>query len=149
MMMDIEIIWFFKLIGSDELVVVEKSNLKTFLEMVELYSEPHDDSYVGLAMTLFPAIIFSGNVFCWMVLVGWTSVMFGSMLLASFDLFGGGVKVIVSMLSGDGGGLLFNINRWCGQIGFGFISAGDLVSVTMEVDLFGGKVILVDFVNEE
>ncbi|HSH15246.1 MAG TPA: hypothetical protein VLD18_04370 [Verrucomicrobiae bacterium] len=149
MMTDTETTWFFKLTGPDELVAAEKTNLKSFLETVELHSEPHDDPHAGLATTPPPATTPSGNVPRWTVPTGWTSVTPGSMLLASFDLPGGGAKVTVSSLSGDGGGLLPNVNRWRGQIGLGPISTGELASVTTEVDLPGGKATLVDLANDE
>ncbi len=149
MMTDTETTWFFKLTGPDELVAAEKTNLKSFLETVELHSEPHDDPHAGLATTPAPATTPSGNVPRWTVPAGWTAVTPGSMLLASFDLPGGGAKVTVSSLSGDGGGLLPNVNRWRGQIGLGPISAGELASVTTEVELPGGKATLVDLANDE
>jgi hypothetical protein len=149
MMTDTDTTWFFKLTGPDELVAAEKTNLKNFLETVELHSEPHDNPHAGLATTPPPTTTPSGNVPRWTVPQGWTSVTPGSMLLASFDLPGGGAKVTVSTLSGDGGGLLPNVNRWRGQIGLGPISAGELASVTTEVDLPGGKATLVDLANDE
>lgn len=149
MMTEADTTWFFKLTGPDELVAAEKTNLKGFLETVELHTESHDDPHASLATTPPPATIPAGNLPGWKVPTGWTPVPPGSMVLASFDLPGGDAKVTVSSLSGDGGGLLPNINRWRGQIGLGPINSSELASVTTEVELPSGKATLVDLANDE
>ena len=145
--------WFFKLTGTDELVAQEKANLKGFLEKVELHAATEDDPHAGLASApptqSPPPAAPAPGLPKWTVPAGWTAATPGPMLLASFDLSGGGGKVTVSSLGGDGGGLLMNVNRWRGQIGLSPVTGDQLSGVTKEIDVASGKATLVDLSNND
>ena len=69
------------------------------------------------------------------------------MRLASFEIPGNGEPgdVSVSTLSGTGGGLLSNVNRWRGQVGLGPLDEAGLGRESTTLDLAGGrKATLVD-----
>jgi len=75
-------------------------------------------------------------------------------LLAEYSIPGANgtkAEVNVAVLSGDGGGLLSNVNRWRGQLGLAPISEGDLSSpqFTKSMDVPGGKATLVDFTGKD
>src|SRR5690606_181737 len=60
---------------------------------------------------------------------------------------GDGVECYVTMLGGDGGGLLANVNRWRGQIGLQTTDAASLVGLPT-VPMLGGEATLVELVGE-
>ena len=69
------------------------------------------------------------------------------MRLASFEIPGEGDPgdVSVSNLSGTGGGLLSNVNRWRGQVGMAPLDDAGLARESIAIDLDGGrKATLVD-----
>ncbi len=53
----------------------------------------------------------------WKVPEAWKQEQAGQFVTAAYALPGGG-RVTISKLSGDGGGLTANLNRWRGQLGF-------------------------------
>lgn len=53
----------------------------------------------------------------WKVPEDWKPEKNGQFVTAAYTLPGGG-RVTISKLSGDGGGLTANLNRWRGQLGF-------------------------------
>jgi len=55
---------------------------------------------------------------------------------------GGAAECTVTLLAGDGGGLLANINRWCGQLGAPPLAASDLAGLE-HVPMAGGDGVLV------
>jgi hypothetical protein len=71
------------------------------------------------------------------------------MVLASYQLPDGDGSVTVSSLSGDGGGLLANVNRWRNQIQLPPLSGDQLSEVTGEIDVSTGAATLVDLVNDD
>lgn len=72
----------------------------------------------------------------WMLPAGWKEKAAGMMRVASFDAPQGGDVSIVN-LSGDGGGLLNNVNRWRAQMGLAAIEAKDLDKEVRGLDLVG------------
>jgi hypothetical protein len=62
------------------------------------------------------------------------------MRLASFDIpnAAGNGDVSISKLSGNGGGLLANVNRWRGQVGLAPLEAGALAANSKTVATAGG-----------
>lgn len=74
----------------------------------------------------------------WKLPSGWKEKAAGMMRVASFDAPQGGDVSIVN-LSGDGGGLLNNVNRWRAQMGLAAIEAKDLDQEVQGLDLVGTK----------
>lgn len=67
---------------------------------------------------------------------GWTQKLPpGAMLLHEFTA--GQARMTVSMLGGNGGGLLANVNRWCGQLGLEAFDQEGLMQVVKPVMVDG------------
>jgi hypothetical protein len=83
----------------------------------------------------------------WQVPASWKEVPPSQMLLAKFvvpDPSQPKAEVTVSVLGGDGGGLLANINRWRRQLNLEPVENATLGQVTTSLDVLGRKAILVD-----
>ena len=83
----------------------------------------------------------------WTAPGNWEEVAPGQMVLARFRSTGKddqSAEVTVSALSGDGGGLLDNVNRWRRQIGLGPAEEADLAHLVTQLDGRGGRFMLVD-----
>ncbi len=76
----------------------------------------------------------------WQVPSGWKAAGPKPMRLASFDIpnAAGNGDVSISKLSGNGGGLLANVNRWRGQVGLAPLEAGALAANSKAVATAGG-----------
>ena len=76
----------------------------------------------------------------WQVPAGWKAAGPKPMRLASFDIpdAAGNGDVSISKLSGNGGGLLANVNRWRGQVGLAPLEAGALAANSKTVATAGG-----------
>jgi hypothetical protein len=74
------------------------------------------------------------------------------MVMKSFSIAGdAGQKAVVSIsvLSGEGGGTLANVNRWRKQLSLPDIAEEGLPKVTQSLDVLGGKATLVDFTGTD
>ena len=56
----------------------------------------------------------------------------------------GSANVSMTVLQGDGGGLLSNVNRWRGQLGLEPVEEGDLKDMLKPVETLGDEALLVD-----
>ncbi len=147
--------WFFKMTGDAELVAQQKATYIEFLKSLKLESpqqaglppsHPPIDGAGALAQTPAAPPSTEGKP-KWNVPSGWREVPGGQFLVAKFSIAGEGnaqADVNVSMSSGDGGGLLANVNRWRQQLGLSVTTDTELASSAKSVDLAGGKVTLVD-----
>lgn len=61
------------------------------------------------------------------------------------DSFFGKANVSLTVLQGDGGGLLENINRWRGQLGLEPVEESGLEELLQPVPALGNDAVLVDF----
>jgi hypothetical protein len=78
---------------------------------------------------------------------GWKEVPGGQFLVAKFAVGGATntqTSVNVSMSTGDGGGLLANVNRWRNQLSLGPLAEADLAKEIQPLDLPAGKASLAD-----
>jgi hypothetical protein len=57
--------------------------------------------------------------------------------------------VSVSMLAGQGGGVIANVNRWRGQLGLSPLSEEDFSKQAQTVDVMGGQGTLVDMTGTD
>ncbi len=64
----------------------------------------------------------------WSTPAGWTAQGPATMRLETFDL-GGGVSCWLTLLRGDGGGLVANVQRWAGQVGLPMLSTAELAAL--------------------
>ncbi len=150
--------WFFKLAGPSHLVETEKASFLRFLESVnfnkiqqELQSRtPHQTASPNLQT----AALRSRKMPQWEAPASWQSASpKSSMQLARFHLSHpkeGDAEITVSVLSGDGGGLLPNVNRWRRQINLPPLELESLGNVTRQLDLKDErKGVLVDITGGE
>lgn len=145
--------WFFKLAGPAHLVETEKASFLHFLESVnfpkiqqELQSRSPRQTASPTLQTAAPQ---SRETPRWNAPENWQSAPPKSALqLARFHISHpqeGDAELTVSVLNGDGGGLLPNVNRWRGQIRLPPMEPKSLGDVTQPLDFDGErKGVLVD-----
>jgi hypothetical protein len=132
--------WFFKMTGEDESVRDQKPAFVEFLKSCEIDYSSHAEQAprVASAPSSRPT---------WKVPPSWQEVAPSRMLLAKFvlpDPKEPKAEVTVSVLGGDGGGLLANINRWRRQLTLEPLEDDALGKVSTPLDVAGRKGILVD-----
>lgn len=149
--------WFFKLAGPGHLVETEKASFLRFLESVNFHKIQQEiqsrDSFQTASPTLQTAPR-SREMPRWNAPENWQSApATSSVLLARFHISQpqeGDAEMTVSVLSGDGGGLLPNVNRWRRQISLAPLEPESLGDVTRPLDLDGErKGVLVDMSGGE
>jgi hypothetical protein len=153
--------WFFKMTGDEGLVAEQKPAFVEFLKSVTFPaagaqaqlppSHPPIDG--GSMMAPAGAAATSGQAKPnWEVPSGWKEIPGGQFLVAKFVLAGAAntqANVNVSMASGDGGGIVPNVNRWRSQLGLGPEAEADLTKEFKPLDLAGGKATLVDISGQD
>lgn len=143
--------WFFKMRGDMGHMDSELDSFKSFLTSVDFTAAPTPPAGGMTGMATSPGSASSSGNPNWTVPAGWNEEAPGPMLSASFGVSGSSgqsAKITVSALGGNAGGLLPNINRWCGQIGIAPITEGDLDSVVSPLELSSGSAQLVELNNE-
>jgi hypothetical protein len=147
--------WFFKMTGDDQLVAQQKPTLIEFLKTLKMEkpqmeglppSHPPIDGSSLPAQSPATASSSEGKP-NWEVPAGWSEVPGGQFLVAKFNIAGESnaqAAVNVSMSTGDGGGLLANVNRWRQQLGLSPASETDLAKTATSVEIAGGKATMVD-----
>jgi len=88
----------------------------------------------------------------WRVPEGWRKLAGKrSMRVATFEADGpaGPVQIAVSVLPGDAGGILANVNRWRGQLGLGPIARTDLGECVESLAIDGREAFLVDLADAD
>lgn len=93
----------------------------------------------------------SGNV-TWVAPAGWKEKPGSGFRYATFVVPGGGGStgdLSVTVLSGDAGGLLSNVNRWRGQIGLPGLTDAQLIDASKKVSSSGTSFTVVNFVSED
>ncbi len=87
----------------------------------------------------------------WTVPRGWQEVSAGSFLIAKFTIAGDGgsapATVNVSQSTGDGGGLMPNVNRWRGQLGLPPVN--EALAVTFSFPGGQGQVVNINGTNTQ
>jgi len=147
--------WFFKMTGDDQLVAQQKAKFVEFLKTLKLESPrmaglppshpPIDGS--SPATTAPPAPASGDGKPTWQVPPGWSEVPGGQFLTAKFNITGEAgaqAAVNVSTSSGEGGGLLANVNRWRQQLGLAPVGEAELAKSATSMELAGVKATLVE-----
>jgi len=157
--------WFFKMRGDSDVVAGAKPAFFEFLKSVHfgaseaaaMPSNPHASmpgmSGMGMgAGTGMAAPAQSGEQPNWNIPANWTETTPCAMVLKSFSIPGdAGQKaaVTISVLGGEGGGTLANINRWRKQLNLPELAEDGLPKATESLDVLGGKATLVDFAGTD
>lgn len=147
--------WFFKMRGDPDVVAGAKPAFLEFLKSVQFgageAAKPAADPHAGMAgmgmgAGLAAATSPNGEP-KWNAPANWTETPPGAMVTKSFSIAGeAGQKAVVtiSVLQGEGGGTLANVNRWRGQLSLPAIAEDALAALTNSLDVLGGKGTLVD-----
>jgi hypothetical protein len=145
--------WFFKMTGEDQYVTSQKKHFLQFLKSVS-FAENAPDQGRGTSTTTIsvspttPDALNENANSSWSIPPGWQSLPPSQFLLAEFSIPGANgakAEVNVAELSGEGGGLLANVNRWRGQLGLDAVGENELPQLAQSLDVPGGKATLVDF----
>ncbi len=154
--------WFYKMTGDADLVEKQKPAFVEFLKSLNFgavaptqtempAANPAGGGGMGTLLTA-PTLAAGGNKPNWQVPAGWQEVPAAQFLLAEYSIAGAGgakAEVNVASLSGDGGGLLANVNRWRRQIGLAALDENGLDQLVTSVDAGGGKADLVDMTGTD
>jgi hypothetical protein len=151
---------FFKITGENALVAEQKPQFLAWLKSVDTGGGGGES--VPEASSAAPAAPVSGTASAapagsaglsgsvagggtdglpnWQVPSGWKAAGPKPMRLASFDIpdAAGNGDVSISKLSGNGGGLLANVNRWRGQVGLAPLEASALAANSTALTTAGG-----------
>ena len=151
--------WFFKMRGDSDVVAGAKPAFLEFLKSVQFgageAAKPAADPRAGMAgmpgmgmgAGLAAATSPSGEP-KWNAPANWTETPPGAMVTKSFSIAseaGQKAAVTISVLQGEGGGTLANVNRWRGLLSLPPIAEDALAALTNSLDVLGGKGTLVDF----
>ena len=141
---------FFKITGESALVAEQKPQFLAWLKSVDTGGGGGESAPEASASSSAPAPASAPAVSGgsggtdglpnWQVPSGWKAAGPKPMRLASFDIpdAAGNGDVSISKLSGNGGGLLANVNRWRGQVGLAPLEAGALAANSKAVATAGG-----------
>jgi len=111
--------WYFKMRGDDSVVRDQKPAFLEFLKSISFEAAPAmamADPHAGMSAGTAPAaapVNFDGTL-----PVGWKEIPNPQMLLAKYVIQWSGdakAEVNISMLAGQGGGVMMNVTRWRGQ----------------------------------
>jgi hypothetical protein len=151
--------WFVSMIGEDAFVREQKPVFLEFLKSFSFHesgshSEPTGaGSPIGTDVEEVPRVATGPKKNVWNAPAAWQEVPATQMLLAKFVATGdAGTKadISISVLSGDGGGVLANLNRWrVQQLGLSAASEADLPQLITSLDVSTGKAMLVDMTGKD
>ena len=147
--------WFFKMTGEDAFVVAQKPAFVQFLKSVNFIENAASTASVpemsqGDQKVLVPRanqVVTDGKP-VWTIPAGWQEAPPSQFLLAKFLIAGADgrqAQVNINSLTGDGGGLAANANRWRGQLGLPPMT--DVLKTSFEVP--GSKASVVDFTGTD
>ena len=143
------ILWFVKMAGDDELVAAQKPAFIQFLKSVDFHEGSHGPAAAPAApvSTNTEKVPAEAGLPNWQAPEGWQERAPGPMLTAAWTATGENgaqADVTVSKLSGDGGGLVANVNRWRGQLGLQPASESEITSAVEWQEIGSGRSYLVD-----
>jgi len=153
--------WFFKMTGDAALVEQQKPEFTGFLKSVTFSTATPADALppghpsIGggdQSAPMMPAETARANKPPWAVPAGWQEVPAAQFLLAEYSMAGANgakAEVNVAQLSGNGGGVLPNVNRWRGQIGLDPVDEVGLLKVTTTMPVGGGQATFVDMTGKD
>jgi hypothetical protein len=146
-------VWFFKMIGSADLV---KSQKDAFVQFAAAYPLPHDHDHAEQgqpAATVSPppqneapaSAAPAGEARSrWSAPSGWVEQQPGAMQDAKFAVAGGKAVMTISIFENSGGDLRPNVDRWRAQIGLKPATDEEFSKSVTPLDLPEGKATIVD-----
>jgi hypothetical protein len=145
--------WFFKMTGDDSIVRDQKPAFVQFLKSITFQPAVQPIQFAraprALSTNSKQTPRENSEKPIWIVPAGWQEVPAGQMLVAKFLISGdNGAKAELNV-GAAGGGLLFNINRWRGQLGLAPLQETDLEKQLQPLDVAGGKAMLVDMAGTD
>lgn len=149
--------WFFKITGDSGLVEAQKPAFIAFLKSVSFGAPVAAPAQAPMDMSQLPPLhppiggmnssAPAGDKPTWTVPADWQPAPLAQFLIAKYVIAGAdgaSAAVNVSSLTGDGGGLLANVNRWRDQLNLAHVTEGDLANLTA-IDASGGKASVIEF----
>jgi hypothetical protein len=141
--------WFFRLSGEADAAERQRRSFLEFLEGVTFETAAAPGRPTPDVAAAAPGAEGARKPE-WTVPDNWKEVPPTSMLIARFEIGGGGeqAEVTVSSFPGDVGGLVANINRWRGQIGLGGLDDAAATQLAQSIDAADGPATLVDMTGK-
>jgi len=149
--------WFFKMTGDDALVLEQKPAFVAFLKSVKRGGPgaAAADAQPTSTPPAAPANDFLGRPEAakpaWTVPAGWKEEVPASVQLARFSTAnpdGSKAEVTVTVLGGEGGGALANVNRWRAQLGLPPLDEAGLAKLATSIETSAGAATVVDLVAD-
>jgi hypothetical protein len=140
--------YFFKMRGNAALAESQKEEFIRWIGTVQIFQttlSPNVPTSAATNLMEKPQIT-------WVVPEGWKSVAPSAMRYASFLLTkknSASVDISVSVLGGQGGSDLENVNRWRSQIALEALGAGDLKSLIVPVSCKDAQILTVDMTGSQ
>jgi hypothetical protein len=147
--------WFFKIRGDDATVRDQKPAFLEFLKSISFEAAPAmamADPHAGMTMPAGSAPTDAAANAGGPLPVGWKEIPNPQMLLAKYVIQGSGdakAEVNISMLAGQGGGVMMNVTRWRGQLGLSPMSEEDFSRQAATLDVGGNKATVVDMTGTD
>jgi hypothetical protein len=157
--------WFFKMTGEDAFVAAQKPAFIQFLKSVNfatpVAAAPMAGTNLGNQNFLVPnanPIVTGGmnsngdNNSIWKIPADWRQLPPSQFLLAEFSIAetnGATAEVNAAELSGEGGGVAANVNRWRGQLGLPAADETEFSKSILTLDTPSGHATLVDFTGTD
>lgn len=139
---------FLKMVGPENVVGSQvdafRALARSFGSADAAHGAPHSDGAVPSGDASDPSHSDAAGGIRWQLPAGWRRAPERATRTASFFIGGGSdVECYVTILSGDGGGPLANVNRWAKQLGRDEMSADDLAALP-HIPMLGGQGISVE-----
>jgi hypothetical protein len=146
-----DVAWYFKMSGDDALVAEHKAAFVTFLASVHFGAAAPAGSPAPAPADSAGRPDADGGKPKWTVPAGWQEQVPGRMQTARFTAPGPNAtqaETTFTVLSGTGGGMLPNVNRWRNQLGLPPVDEAGLAKMAGSLDLKAGTATVVDMTAE-
>jgi hypothetical protein len=138
--------WFFKMTGEDSFVAAQKPIFLQFLKSISFETGESMNAETASAQTAAASVEVSEKSSA-EIPADWKEVPPGEFLIAKYVISGNEgaeAQVNVSVLAGEGGGLLANANRWRRQLGLKEVDESELAQQMTTMNVGDNKAIFLD-----
>jgi hypothetical protein len=152
--------WFFKMTGEDSFVAAQKPAFVQFLKSVNFAAPAATTPIAGASLGTQNSLVPNANTLVtggmnssnnnnsiWTIPADWQQLPPSQFLLAEFSIAGTNgatAEVNVAELSGEGGGLAANVNRWRRQLGLPAADETEFSKSISTLDIPNSQATLVD-----